>query len=61
MEIVKFSLIGLLLACGCQSQEEIVDLDQAVQVEDELDFSQIAGDPIPSPQEFLIKEPATVE
>nr|NGX27082.1 hypothetical protein [Chlamydiota bacterium] len=60
MKYVNFFLISALLACSCQKQEEeAMDLDEMVMGEEELDASNLAGEPIDTPQEVLIKEPAS--
>ncbi len=63
MKVVNFFLILPLLLSGCKKQEpeEIIDLDTMVMAESELDTNHLAGEPVPSPQELLIKEPASVE
>jgi len=59
MRHVNFFLIGFILLAGCQKEE--ADLEIAYPVGDELDTSLLAGDPLPSPHEFLIKESPSIE
>ncbi len=59
MKKVNFFIVAVVLLVGCQSQE--ADLELGVQEGDELDTSHLAGDPLPSPQEFLIKESPSIQ
>ncbi len=62
MKYVNIFLIGAFLVSGCQKQEEEVDdFDQMALVEDEFDSALLAEKPLQSTQEFLIKEPASVD
>lgn len=62
MKYLKFFLISAVLAAGCQKQEEeLLDSDLGFLAFDEFDTTHLTGDPIPSPQEFLIKEPLAAE
>ena len=57
MKYLNFFLLCLILTAGCQKQEEeMIDLDQMALVEDETDTGYLAGDPLETPQETLIKE-----
>jgi hypothetical protein len=59
MKKMNFSLIMAVLLVGCQNQE--ADLELGVKEGEELDISHLAGDPLPSPHEFLIKESPSIE
>jgi uncharacterized protein YcfL len=59
MKDLKYFLFILLLAVGCQKEEEFIDWEMNAMSMEES--AHIAGDPIPSPQEFLIKESPSIE
>ena len=62
MKSAKLFLSLALLTWSCQKQEEqAVDLDQMVMHEEEVAERILAGEPLESPQEALIKEPAALE
>ncbi len=61
MKQVKIFLIFAIFAAGCHGHEDDADLDAGLEAVDEFDTSHLAGDPAPSPYEFLIKETASVE
>lgn len=64
MKVLIFFLILPLFFISCKGQEqeeEIVDLDSMVMGESELDPSHLAGEPLPSPHESLIKESPALE
>ncbi len=63
MKSVIFFSISVLLLGGCQKPEEqeLINLDEMVFAEGELTSEHLAGDPLESPQELLIKEPKIIE
>lgn len=61
MNYLKLFLISAFLATGCQKQEEEIIDDVGFLALDEFDTTHLMGDPIPSSQEFLIKETPSVE
>ncbi|NGX37392.1 MAG: hypothetical protein K1000chlam2_00546 [Chlamydiae bacterium] len=62
MKTAKIFLTLALIACSCQKQEEqVVDLDQMVLLEEEAAEKVLAGEPLESPQEILLKEPTAFE
>lgn len=61
MNCLKIFLIGLGLTVGCQKGVEVVDWEGGELALDEFDTSHLMGDPIPSSQEFLIKETPSIE
>lgn len=61
MNALKLFLLALL-AIGCQKvEEEALDLDQMALNEEEVAAQHLAGEPMSSPQEILIKESTSME
>lgn len=60
--MIRKIFLGALLLAGCQKQPvDEVDLDQMVLLEEEMDQKALAGEPLESPQEVLIKEPENAQ
>jgi len=58
MKYLKYFSFLLLFSFGCNKEEdESINLDEMVKAEEELAEEILAGEPIESTQEILIKEP----
>lgn len=61
MKRIKLLVLVLLVASCQKVEEETLDLDQMALSEEEMAAKHLAGEPMNSPQEILIKESASID